>query len=381
MAVETVLVVDDNELNRQLAEAHLAADGYAVMLANDGEEALRKFQESPVDLVLLDIVMPGIDGFETCRKMRSMPQGTDVPIVFLSALADLGSHQKALSAGGDDLLPKPINRSEMLLRVKSMMWLRKLRSELKSGYNLISSQRDALLHAQRQKEELTNLIVHDLKNPVGIVLAYSTHLLDRGREINDPQVIEIARQVSLCATTMEQMVLKMLDISRSEDGKFEAKLAPTDLEELLKEIHTNMNLRAENRKVRVGLKTALAMPVVQADAGILRRMIQNLVDNAIRFASTEGEVVIEAVGGKGRPVEFRVRDDGPGIVAGQREKIFDKYFQGDGGSSEYNHGLGLTFCRLAAESHGGKIWVEDNKPTGAVFCVNIPFAEAVTANG
>src|SRR4029077_6880065 len=166
----TILVVDDNLQNREVAEGHLVGAGYAVIQAEGGEEALPMLEARRPDLVLLDVLMPGIDGFEPCRRIRLLPVVGDTPILFLTALGDLTTHKAALDSGADDFLTKPINRTELLIRVRSLLRIKQLGDELKRNYDVIRSQRDALLVAQRQKEELTALIVHDLKNPLSSIL-------------------------------------------------------------------------------------------------------------------------------------------------------------------------------------------------------------------
>src|SRR5262249_36731539 len=139
------------------------------------------------DLVLLDVLMPGIDGFETCRAIRLLPVVGDTPVLFLTALGDLNTHKAALDSGADDFLTKPLNRTELLIRVRSLLRIKQLGDELKRNYEVIRQQRDALLAAHRQKEELTALIVHDLKNPISSILTNAQYVLDRGGLVGDDQ--------------------------------------------------------------------------------------------------------------------------------------------------------------------------------------------------
>lgn len=141
-----ILVVDDNAANSPLAEAHLVAAGYAVQLAEGGEQGIAAFEEWQPGLVLLDILMPGMDGFETCKRLKKLPAGKDVPVVFLAALSDLSAHEQAMESGADDFLTIPINRTELLIRVRLLLSVKHLRDELNQGYDLIRSQRDALVH-------------------------------------------------------------------------------------------------------------------------------------------------------------------------------------------------------------------------------------------
>src|SRR5580704_18453719 len=161
----TILVVDDNLQNREVAEGHLVGAGYDVLQAEGGAQALTLLQGRRPDLVLLDVLMPGMDGFETCRRIRALPEVGDLPVLFLTALGDLETHKAALESGADDFL------TELLIRVRSLLRIKRLSDELRANVQVIRTQRDALLAAQRQKDELTALIVHDLKNPLSSILS------------------------------------------------------------------------------------------------------------------------------------------------------------------------------------------------------------------
>ncbi len=367
--IQKILVVDDNAQNRAVAEAHLVAEGYAVVLAVSGEEALTMIEPHAPDLILLDVLMPGIDGFETCRRIRALRGGTEIPIVFLTALADLGSHRKALDSGADDFLTKPINRTELLLRVRSLLWIKRLRDDLRQGYDLIRSQRDALVHAQRQREELTALLIHDLKNPLAAI-EMTAQFLSTSQNVS-----EVAREASCeivdAAAATRRMVMNLLDICRSEDGALVPKWSDVDIEKLLDEVVRENARQAAYRDIRITGRSHVE-PRLLADVDLLRRVLENLIVNAIRYSPRKATIEVSAVGIAGS-IEFRVRDAGPGVPEGLREKIFEKYVTIDSGHADStNRGLGLTFCRLAAEVHGGRIWVESNEPEGSVFVVSIP---------
>lgn len=383
--METILVIDDSELNCGVIKSNLVAAGYSVMTASSGPQAIALCKERVPDLVLLDIVMPGMDGFETCRHIRALSQGADVPIVFLSALRDLESHQKALDAGGDDVLTKPIHRSELILRARSMIWLKRLRAELRSGYNLISSQRDALMRVQQQKQELIDLVVHDLKNPLTAVAGYAHHLARQPEIAKNAQTADVINQIINSAEMMERMVVNMLDISQSENGSLKPNISQVDMRKLIDESRQTMSIKAEPRQIKLKITLPPAMPTIPADASLLRRLIDNLVDNAIRYTPNKGEVAIELKdlrGNQGAFLELRVRDQGPGIPQDQRESVFEKFVRLDADKTgHYNHGLGLTFCQLAAQTHSGRIWIEDNQPKGSCFCVVIPYPDAIHESG
>ncbi|WP_437956189.1 response regulator [Sorangium sp. So ce119] len=364
-----VLVVDDNEQNRALAQATLEDDGYEVVLATSGEEAIREFERCSPDCVLLDVRMPGMDGFAVCARIRALPGGASTPIVFLTALRDVDTFDSALRAGGDDFLTKPVRPSELLVRVQAALRLRRLGAELREHVELVRQQRDALMRLQLQKEQLTAFVVHDLKNPVSSMDLHAQFLL-RDRALPEP-ARDSARHIRAEARSLLRLIYNLLDISKSEEGRLAPERARVDLRALVLEVFAALELRASSRSI--ALREAVEAPAVRADPDLLRRTVENLLENAIHHAPVGTAVAVSAVK-DGAAVEIRVADAGPGVPADLRARVFDRFTQ-LGGDAEALHragrGLGLAFCKMAVEAHGGRIWIEDNAP-GAIFCVRLP---------
>ncbi|MBX3217417.1 MAG: response regulator [Labilithrix sp.] len=357
-----VLLVDDNAQNRMLTEAQLEAAGYAVTQAEGGAQALTAFERGAVDLVLLDVMMPGMDGFETCRRLRALPGGDEVPILFLTAQSDHETHEKALLSGADDFLGKPINRTELLIRARSLIRITRLRHELRR-------ERDALLRVQRQKDLLTSLVVHDLKNPLASILANGEFVLSATDVSGDPRAA--VEDIMASSEAMHQMVMNLLDISRAEEGALTPELAEVDLAQLVAELEEQTRRRVDARRQTLRIDVAPGLPTLRADRLLLRRTLENLLDNGLRYTPSGGTVAV-AARAEDDAVVLEVRDDGPGVPAEQRPRLFDKYAQVDGSLGRSSRGLGLVFCRMAVEVHGGGISVTDNEPRGAVFRLVFP---------
>src|SRR5262245_30380611 len=215
--VTKILVVDDNHQNRELARATLEDEGHEVVLANDGAEAIVAFEREHPDCVLLDVRMPGLDGFAVCARIRALPEGADVPVVFLTALRDVDTFDQALRAGGDDFLTKPVRPTELVIRVQAALKLRQMGADLRAHVDLVRHQRDDLMRLQLQKERLTGFVVHDLKNPVNSMDLHAQLLL------RDPELPARAREAVLAirreARSLLRLVLNLLDISKSEEGQ------------------------------------------------------------------------------------------------------------------------------------------------------------------
>jgi signal transduction histidine kinase len=374
MVIETekrplILIVDDNEQNRALAQASLEGEEYDVITVTGGEEALRAFAAQPADCVLLDVRMPGMNGFEVCTKLRALPNGADTPIVFLTAQRDVDTFDAALRAGGDDFLTKPVRPTELVLRVQAALRLRRLNAENREYFALARRQRDDLMRLTLQKERLTAFVVHDLKNPVANVDLQAQVLL-RDKELPErlrPSVQGIRQELR----SLTRLIMNLLDISKSEEGHLVPALAALDLDALLGDVFENLEVAAKSK--HIALERKLEVRTLRADPDLLRRVLENLLDNALRHAPEDSTIHVTSRPHAGS-VELRVSDEGTGVPEALRERVFDPFVQlesADRSVTRSGRGLGLTFCRLAVEAHGGRIWVEDANP-GAVFCLSVP---------
>lgn len=364
-----ILVVDDNAENRALALATLDDEGYSVILAESGEQALLAFESEVPDCVLLDVRMPGMDGFEVCRRIRKQPGGEHTPIVFLTALRDVDTFDQALRAGGDDFLTKPVRPTELVVRVQAALRLQRMSAELREHYDLVRHQRDDLMRLQLQKERLTEFIVHDLKTPVSTMDLYAQLLLQY------PDLPERARanaaSIRSEARSLLRMLLNLLDLSKSEEGGLVPSRREVDLRAMVEEVTQALAVKASVGEVT--FVSAIKVPVFSADPDLLRRILENLLDNALRYAPKRSEIRVQASAADGA-IDLQIADAGPGIPPDMRENIFDRFVQLQGGDrvvSRTGRGLGLTFCKVAVEAHGGRIWIEDASP-GTVFRLRLP---------
>jgi signal transduction histidine kinase len=368
----TILVVDDNETNRLLAQQTLEDEGYRVVLASGGADGIAAFESEAPDCIILDVRMPEVDGFTVCKKIRALPGGEATPVLFFTALRDVETFDRALVAGGDDFLTKPVRPTELVVRVQAALKLRRMRTELHEHYDLLKRQRDDLMRLQLQKERLMAFIVHDLKNPVNSLDLHAQVLL---RERGMPEgALASVKQMRAEARQLSRMILNLLDLSKADEGKLAPKRSAVDLGALVAEIFSELNLAAESHHVK--LEASIEVPTMNADEDLLRRTIANLVENAIRHAPKDTTVRVMAARNIGG-IELRIADAGPGIPPDMRDKIFDAFVQMEGDGKPRTtggRGLGLTFCKLAVEAHGGHIRIEDASP-GAVFCVRIPDGE------
>jgi two-component system, sensor histidine kinase and response regulator len=365
-----VLVVDDNEQNRALANATLELEDYDVVLAKSGEEALKAFSQQVPDCVLLDVRMPGMDGFETCRRLRLLPGGGDVPVIFLTASRDVDTFDTAQAAGADDFLTKPVQPTEMVLRVQTAMKVRRLDAANKEYFELVRRQRDDLMRLQLQKERLSSFVVHDLKNPVSSIDLLA-QLLQRDKKL-PADARATAETIRVEVAALMRLILNLLDINKSEEGKLSPNIAPLGLDSLTSTLIDAMQLRARSKEVEM-VRQLGDVEIIAADQDLFRRVLENLLDNALRYAPKGSRVTLSAVSHE-REHELRIADEGQGVPPELRDGVFERFAQveaGDRTAPRTGRGLGLTFCRLVVEAHGGRIYVEDAAP-GAAFCIRLP---------
>lgn len=368
-----ILVVDDNAPNRQLAQATLEDEGYRVVLAVNGEQAVSMFECEAPDCILLDVRMPGVDGPAACERIRALPGGHDTPVVFLTAQRDVDTFDRALRAGGDDFLTKPVQTSELLLRVQAALKLRKAKAELTEHYGLVRKQRDDLMRLQLQKERLTQFLVHDLKNPLG-TLDLCAQMVLRDRGLSDRTRLTVQRMRDE-ARTLQHMLLNLLDISRSDEGGLEARKETIALEGMFEQVLRDFDLKVQAANLTISACSNGLL--VTGDQSLLLRVLENAVENAVRYAPEGSHVQLTATA-REQLVEVRVADQGIGIAPELREKIFEPYVQLEQGEQllqRSGRGLGLTFCKVAVEAHGGRIWIEEADP-GAAICFTLPIAAA-----
>ena len=365
----TILVVDDNAENRALAEATLTDDGYRVVLARSGEAGIAAFERERPDCVLLDVRMPGIDGPTACERIRALPGGGDVPIVFVTAQRDVDTFDRALHAGGDDFLTKPFRPNELVARIEAALKLRRIAVERSDLYAQVKQQRDDLQRLQLQKEQLVAFLVHDLKNPVNAIELHAELVLRDS--CGSARARRSAEKIRDEGRALLRMITTLLDISKADEGRLVPSRDRIDLDELVGAVFDELEIRAHSAGVQ--LAREVSAKTLCADPDLVRRVLENLVENAIRHAP-EGSEVRVVVRAAQDGIELRVQDTGPGVPPHQRELVFERFVQVGGGSTRVNRGLGLAFCKLAIEAHGGRIWIEDASP-GAAFCIWIAHAD------
>ena len=366
MDTGTILVVDDDGANQALCREILQAEGYRVVLASNGEQAIEAVEREMPGCILMDIRMPGIDGIAACERIRSIEGGDRIAIIFLTAQRDVAGYDRAVAAGGDDFMTKPFRVDELVSRVRTAMRLREVTTEHRELAEELRHQRERLQRIELQKEQLIAFLVHDLKNPVNAI-ALNAKSVRRNADNAERSRISAAR-IEGEVSALVRMITNLLDISKGDEGRFAPAIERIDAEVLVKSVVEELQLMADAAGVRIAVH--VTTPTLHADPDLLWRLIANLVDNAIRHAPEGSEVRIE-VAAAGTGVELSIADSGPGVPLALRDTAFDRFESGGDHAGRTNRGLGLAFCKLVVEAHHGRIWIEDGSP-GAIFRVHLP---------
>jgi two-component system, sensor histidine kinase and response regulator len=367
-----VLIVDDCADAREIVATLLESHGHRVRSASLGLEAIELAKSEPPDLVLLDVQLPDVDGFEVCRQLRTRWAPSEMPVLFVSATRDVHEKVRAFRLGGVDYVTKPFQFDEMLARVETHLELKRLQQQAANRTRELEALNARLRELEESRSSFLSAVVHDLKNPLTPVLKNTEWLMSQSHD-EDGESGDVLRDLYLAANHMNRMVLSLLDVARGSDATLEPKGEAVRLAEWVDEAVslTRLHLRGEPQRLTVEVQDA----TVCLDRALMTRVLQNLLDNALKYAPRQAEVRVHARASPDGGFEVVVEDDGPGIPQWARQRIFEPWARVERGDDPYarvSHGLGLAFCQKAVEAHGGHIRVEDAAPHGARFVVEVP---------
>lgn len=346
-----VLVVDDFPDSLALYAELLSEDGHRVRTAQSGTTALQMIDEREPDVVLLDVSMPGMDGYEVLRRLRARRGGGPAVLMLTAARRDPNAIEYGLREGADAYMTKPIESRELLARVRGALEAHRLKRMLEG-----------------QRRDHIAMLVHDLRHPLAS-LGLIAEVLEADDLTSEERRSSVVTIRTLCAD-MARLVDGVLAASRLEAGVFTVDPRLSAARDVLGPTIRAVTPVAARRSITLVFEGDLDAHV-RADAIKLRQAIDNLVANALKFTPRGGRVRV-AVEAKGGQVAFDVCDSGPGIPAPERATIFDRYRQGKTGRTAGGAGLGLAIARGIAEAHGGTLTVGDSPLGGAAFRLTVP---------
>jgi two-component system sensor histidine kinase/response regulator len=350
-----ILIVDDQPANLQVLGSMLGRLGYEIVPAADGETALKRLALRPPDLVLLDLLMPGMDGFEVCRRIREQPAFSDLPIIFLSAADEKSLVVRALESGGVDYVAKPFNQAELIRRVQTQV--------------LLKAARDRLRQLAEDKDEMLGILAHDLKNALGSILMSADVLVER--TIGEPRLRRLSLNIHEATDRTLAFVNQFLANIAAEHG-LPARRDPVDLRLLAAEVMRVHEPAAARKEQGLHLEAPASEVVILTDVGLLRQVLDNLLSNAVKF-SRPGQAIRVAVRESAEAAECIVADEGPGFSAEDHLRMFRRYgrLSARPTGGEPSSGLGLSIVRRLVQTLGGDLRCESVPGAGATFTVRL----------
>ena len=358
-----VMVVDDTPENLRLLDRLLRERNYKVRTFLGAEQALRAASRDPPDLFLLDVAMPGMDGFELCARLKAEPDLSEIPVIFISALQATEDKVRAFRAGGVDYVTKPFEVEEVEARLKTHL---ALRDALKRLENSLAR----LQELEHLRDGLVHMIVHDMRSPLTGVLGNLDLLKWELRGKVDPECLGIIDDAMGEADRLERMANDLLDVSRSESGSMPVHIEECDVGDVVAAAALNVSAHESKRRLHLEIPSPLR---ARCDTDLVRRVVENLVSNGFRYTPT-GQTLRVAASATEDDVCVTVEDQGPGIAPELVESIFDKFASLERTKRSRHRGIGLslTFCKLAVEALGGQIGVDSKPERGASFWFTLP---------
>ncbi|MDM8540178.1 hybrid sensor histidine kinase/response regulator [Desulfococcaceae bacterium HSG9] len=354
----SILIIDDGLTNLHVLEKILRPEKYETILASDGFKGLELALEELPDLILLDIMMPGMNGFEVCKRLKQNPVTKDIPVIFISAIHELSEKVKGFQIGGVDYITKPIQREEVIARVDVHLNLKRSREEL--------------TNANAAKDKLMAVIGHDLRGPLGSLMQALDMLIKFDGQLNKQKRLDMLAELHNGAKRTFNLLENTLCWARSQSGDIIYQPENLKLKAIVDDNIQLFSDFAHEKAIQLNFDIDEALSIY-ADKNMLTVVLRNLISNALKFTPQSGEVKVTAIAKK-EFVEITVVDNGVGIATENRKKLFDpgNHFTTYGTQNEKGTGLGLLLCKEFVEKNGGNIRVESVKKGGSAFKFTVP---------
>ena len=371
MPKERILIVEDDEDLVYMLEYNLQSRGYATVSALDGLSAYRLIEQERPDLILLDIMLPGVDGWQICAMVRGHPQPDicDTPIVMLTALGSTEAKLKGIEMGADDYIPKPFSIKEVMLKVDRLIARESRKRHLDDAVKKLEAR-------EEQYSDFQDMLFHELKNQLTIMGGYLERMADRPAMTPGKyqRHIEVIRE---CSHSLHSTTEEMLLLSRIESGEVALTGQEISFHETVHDVMTAISGQADRKGIKIGVEHMGQTPPLKMNAFALRVAVSNLVENAIKYSPEGSDITVRVGSLNGTGAMVEVTDRGPGIPISERDKIFEKFYRGENVRDRTKGtGLGLYITKRLIESMGGTIRLIDERERGASFRVTFRLPEA-----
>lgn len=361
-----ILIVDDVMSNVLLLKVLLTNEKFAIATASTGRQALEQVEKENPDLVLLDVMMPDMSGFEVAQHLKSNPNTADIPIIFLTALNSTADIVKGFQVGANDFISKPFNKEELIIRVTHQI-------SLVAAKRLILSKTEELQRTIAGRDKLYSVIAHDLRSPMGsIKMVLNMLILNLPSEKIGAEMYELLTMANQTTEDVFSLLDNLLKWTKSQIGKLNVVYQDVDLVEVTDGVIEIFSMVASLKKIRIREMKPEKM-MVNADIDMLKTVVRNLLSNAIKFSKENSEVLVKMEEVDGMAV-VSVQDYGCGISEEGQKKLLhtDTHFSTFGTNNEEGSGLGLLLCKDFVVKNGGKLWFTSKEGEGSIFSFSIP---------
>ncbi|HLO58899.1 MAG TPA: hybrid sensor histidine kinase/response regulator [Bacteroidales bacterium] len=358
---QSILIVDDVPKNIQLLGSILKEEAYDLEFATSGKEALEWLDSKQFDLVLLDIMMPEMDGFEVCRRIKENPLTREVSVIFLTAKADFQSIIQGFESGAVDYITKPYNRKELLIRVKTHLTLQQQRKQLEQSTAF--------------EKKIFSIIGHDLRSPMGNIRTYIDAFLQINNNL-DESVLTLLKDLYLLSDNAFNLLENLLNWAKTQSGGIICRPQQENIAFLVKNVLNLFALQADNKQISLKYE---GEDIVEGyyDPELISVVIRNLVSNSLKFTPHGGSVIIRAqqtIVNNTKRLLVSVTDTGTGMTAEVMDNLINKniHYTTYGTDNEKGSGLGFQLCKEFVALNGGSVWIESALNEGSVFYVSLP---------
>ncbi|MBF2048813.1 MAG: hybrid sensor histidine kinase/response regulator [Leptolyngbya sp. IPPAS B-1204] len=366
----TILIVDDTPNNLRLLSSMLTKQGYEVRSAISGSVALMAVRTVPLDLILLDINMPKMNGYEVCQQLKADEQTRDIPVIFLSALGEPLDKVQAFQVGGVDYITKPFQVEEVLARVENHLMLRRMQIELQQAK---ADALRALAQEQelnRLKSEFVAMISHDFRTPLTSIQGFAELLHYGGDTLTTEMQERYFDKINAAVEHMLYLLDEVLMIGRIESGTTQCQPVPLDLEQFCREIYESLELSAHHQ-YKIQFSYTGDCKQVNIDQVLLNRILTNLLSNAIKYSPEHSQIDFNVYCDT-RNAVFEIKDEGIGIPLENQQQLFKTFYRCNNVGQIKGTGLGLAVVKRCVDAHQGQIQLESQEGVGTTVRVQLP---------
>ena len=361
-----LLVVDDVQTNVLLLKALLSKEGYGILVANNGQEALEVIRNENPDLILLDVMMPGMDGFEVAERLKSEEHRCEIPIIFLTALDDTQSIVNGFKLGAGDFISKPFRKEELMVRIKHQL-------SLVAARRIIEEKNEELRKTIAGRDKMYSVIAHDLRSPMASMkMLLNTIMMSVEKDKIDPDIFDMLEMSNKTSEEVFSLLDNLLKWTKSQLGKLTVIPQKLDISGLADGVVEVTNSVAEVKHIKL-IRTDHESFFVYVDIEMIKSILRNLISNAVKFSNPDSEIKVGIKAEDGKVI-VSVTDSGKGIKKEDQHKLLkdSTHFTTYGTNSEEGSGLGLLLCRDFARKNGGELWFESEENLGSVFSFSLP---------